>query len=110
MLIMLSMINKENDTNSLLQQLGDRLKEARLLRNESQAVFAARIGVTRQSYSKMEKGAPSTPIGNWITASAILGLLSTWEKVLANEDNLFEQFQTKQMTRKRAGKKRANIT
>ncbi len=104
------MINKKDHASSLLQQLGARLKEARLLRNESQAVFAARIGVTRQSYSKMEKGSPSTPIGNWLAASEILGLLSTWKEVLAKEDNLFEQYERKQMTRKRAGKKRENIT
>jgi len=66
------MINLNIDTSALLKQLGDRLKEARLSRNESQDLFAQRLGITRQSYSKMEKGSPNTPIGNWLTASAIL--------------------------------------
>ncbi len=91
---------------SLLQQLGNRLKEARLSRNESQAVFAARIELTRQTYSKMEKGNPTIPIGKWLAASEILRLLSTWEHVLVREDNLFEQYERKQITRKKAGKKR----
>ncbi len=79
---------------------------ARLSRNESQAVFAARIGLTRQTYSKMEKGNPTIPIGKWLAASEILRLLPTWKKVLIREDNLFEQYERKQITRKKAGKKR----
>ncbi len=105
MLILLIMINNIS-VESLLQQLGNRLKSARLLRNESQAVFAARIGLTRQTYSKMEKGNPTIPIGKWLAASYILRLLSTWEKVLVTEDNLFEQYERKQITRKKAGAKR----
>ena len=89
-----------------LEQLADRLKKARLARNESQEVFSARLGLTRQTYSKMEKGVPSVPIGYWLVASEILDRLQTWQEVLAEKDDLFEQFQRKKLKRKRASRKR----
>ncbi|MDL1968834.1 MAG: helix-turn-helix domain-containing protein, partial [Deltaproteobacteria bacterium] len=54
--IKLNMITNKQNVGSLLLRLGERLKEARLARNESQELFAQRLGLTRQSYSKMEKG------------------------------------------------------
>ncbi len=90
----------------MLLQLGKRLKAARLSRNESQDVFAQRLGLSRQSYSKMEKGSPLTSIGNWLTASSILGRLDTWQDVLAEKEDLFEKFEKKNSQRKRAGGKR----
>ena len=89
-----------------LEQLADRLKKARLARNESQEVFGARLGLTRQTYSKMEKGVPSVPIGYWLVASEILDRLQTWQEVLAEKEDLFEQFQRKKLKRKRASRKR----
>jgi DNA-binding XRE family transcriptional regulator len=100
------MINIDNDIESLLMYLGNRLKQARLVRNESQDVFATRIGLTRQTYSKMEKGAASVPIGYWLAASDILGLLQTWQEVLAEKEDLFKQFEKKKLKRKRASGKR----
>ena len=55
------MINQNLNIDDLLKQLGERLKEARLNRNENQDLFAQRLGLTRQSYSKMEKGSRQTP-------------------------------------------------
>jgi len=57
------MITNEQNVGSLLLRLGERLKEARLARNESQELFAQRLGLTRQSYSKMEKGSPASLAG-----------------------------------------------
>ncbi|TKB28397.1 helix-turn-helix domain-containing protein [Desulfopila sp. IMCC35006] len=91
---------------SILEQLADRLRKARLARNESQEVFGARIGLTRQTYSKMEKGVPTVSIGYWLAASEILDRLQTWQEVLAEKDDLFEQFERKKLKRKRASRKR----
>ena len=90
----------------ILEQLADRLRKARLARNESQEVFGARIGLTRQTYSKMEKGGASVAIGYWLSASEILDRLHTWQEVLVEKDDLFEQFERKRMQRKRAGGRR----
>ena len=100
------MINQNIDSESFLKQLGARLKEARLSRNESQELFAQRLGITRQSYSKMEKGSPETPIGNWLAASSILGRLRGWEDLLAEQEDLFTQFERKSEKRQRAGGRR----
>ncbi len=100
------MINNNPDIESLLKQLGQRLKETRLSRNESQEVFAQRLGLTRQSYSRMEKGSFQTLIGNWLAASSILGRLDDWQEILAEKENLFAKFEKKSSKRQRAGGKR----
>ena len=100
------MFYNKNDIETLLKQLGQRLKEARLARNESQELFAQRLGLTRQSYSKMEKGSPQTLIGNWLAASSILGRLDGWNHVLAKREDLFAKFETISNQRQRASGKR----
>lgn len=102
------MFNNDIDIESLLKQLGQRLKEARLSRNESQEIFAQRLGITRQSYSRMEKGSPQTLIGNWLAASSVLGRLDDWNTLLGEKDDLFAQFEKKKGQRERAGGKRKN--
>jgi len=97
------MFNKNIEIESLLKRLGQRLKEARLARNESQELFAQRLGITRQSYSRMEKGAPQTLIGNWIAASSILGRLDDWKDILAEKEDLFAKYEKKSSKRQRAG-------
>lgn len=103
------MINLDINYEPLLKQLGKRLKEARLSRNESQELFAQRLGISRLSYSKMEKGSPRTPIGNWLAASSILDQLGSWEKVLAAQEDLFAQLERKEGKRQRAGKKHKGL-
>lgn len=100
------MINNNLDSNALLKQLGERLREARLARNESQELFAQRLGITRQSYGKMEKGWQQTPIGNWLAATAILGRLADWQGILAAPEDLFAQLERDNAKRQRAGSKR----
>lgn len=104
---MLIMNNLELDSASILTELGRRLKRARLTRNETQEVFSGRIGLTRQTYSKMEKGASTVPIGYWLEASEMLGLLNTWQDVMSQKDNLFEQYDQRQEVRQRASRKRS---
>ena len=104
------MINNKNSVESLLLQIGERLREARLARNESQELFAQRLGLTRQSYSKMEKGSPHTLIGKWLEASSILGRLDGWQEVLAPKEDLFAKFKRKTSKRQRAGGRRKKKT
>jgi transcriptional regulator with XRE-family HTH domain len=100
------MFDKNINNETLLKQLGRRLKEARLARNESQKLFAQRLGMTRQSYSRMEKGSPQTLIGNWLAASSILGRLDDWKDILAEKEDLFARYEKKSSKRQRAGGKR----
>jgi transcriptional regulator with XRE-family HTH domain len=100
------MFDKDINIEALLKQLGRRLKEARLARNESQELFAQRLGMTRQSYSQMEQGSPRTLIGNWLAASSILGRLDDWKEILAEKEDLFAQYEKKSSKRLRAGGRR----
>ncbi len=100
------MNNNELSSSSLLTELGNRLKQARLARNESQELFSSRLGISRQSFAKMEKGDPAIAIGHWLNASQLLGKLLSWQSVLQSEENLFDQFEQSQSSRQRAGKKR----
>ena len=104
------MFNNDADIESLLKRLGQRLKEPRLSRNESQELFAQRLGLTRQSYSRMEKGSPQTLIGNWLAACSILGRLGDWQEILAEKEDLFAKFEKKSSKRQRAGGKRKRKT
>jgi len=104
------MINNKNSIESLLQQLGERLRGARLARNESQELFAQRLGLTRQSYSKMEKGSPQTLIGKWMEASSLLDRLDGWLDVLAPKEDLFAKLERKTSKRQRAGGSRKKKT
>lgn len=104
------MINDKNSIESLLLQFGERLKEARLARNESQELFAQRLGLTRPSYNKMEKGSPQTLIGKWLEASSILGRLDGWQDVLAPKEDLFAKLKRKTSKRQRAGGRRKKKT
>ncbi len=97
------MINKNISIEATLKQLGERLRQARLARNESQDFFAQRLCLSRQSYSKMEKGSPQTPIGNWLAASSILDRLGDWQNVLADQEDLFAKFEKEISRRQRAG-------
>lgn len=99
------MINDKCET--VLQMLGKRLKAARLDRNETQEIFAARLGISRQSLGKMEKGEGAVPLLTWLEASALIDRLDTWLDVLQENKNLFQQFEAEQQGRKRASGKRA---
>ncbi len=102
---MSNMFNNNTTPKTVLKTLGRRLKQERLARNESQELFSSRLGMSRQSYAKMEKGAPGVALGHWISASQILGKLPSWDSVLANDANLFDQFEQQAAGRKRAGRK-----
>jgi len=100
------MFDNNSNSASLLIKLGQRLKDMRLARNESQDLFAQRLGMTRQSYSQMEKGSPQTQIGNWLAASSILDRLGDWQDVLAGKQDLFAELERNKSKRQRAGGRR----
>lgn len=63
----------------------------RLRRDEAQALFAARLGVSVPTLRKMEEGSPSVLIGHWVAALEILDRAGDLEKVLAEPEDLFEK-------------------
>lgn len=82
-----------DQTSRPLQRLGERLKTERLCRNETQAVFAARLGVSIPTLHKMEQGSPAVMIGYWGRAMDILDHTDDWDKLLEPRENLFEKYE-----------------
>ncbi len=74
-----------------LEQLGMRLLDARLLKNESQKRFASRLGISVPTLRKMEKGEPASSIGVWAEALYILDRLDDLDAVLATKQSLFDK-------------------
>ncbi|MBW2708935.1 MAG: helix-turn-helix transcriptional regulator [Deltaproteobacteria bacterium] len=100
------MLSEESDL--VLNNLGARLKSARLDRNESQARFAARLGISIPTLRNMEKGDPAVRIGLWVEALWILDHLGDLKSVLKKQESLFDQFdkeKTVKMRRRASGKR-----
>ena len=90
-----------------LKQLGQRLRNARLERDEPQREFAARLGVSIPTLRKMEKGDPTASIGLWVEALELLNRLPDLDQVLAPRQSLFEQYDaTRKMKRQRASRRK----
>ncbi|NTU53396.1 MAG: helix-turn-helix domain-containing protein [Chlorobiaceae bacterium] len=90
-----------------LRSLGERLRQARIARNEMQQLFADRLGVSRPTLSKMEAGDPGVTIGIWVKALHLLDRDDELDQLLAAGDNLFEKYEQQNAPkRKRVSRKR----
>ncbi len=87
------MLNLEQSERDLLKTLGARLKAARKAQKATQSEFGDYIGITRQTYSKMENGDPNIDVGYWIKVSAVLDKLKAWDCVLAEKAVEVKSFQ-----------------
>ncbi|MFO7541328.1 MAG: helix-turn-helix transcriptional regulator [Thiobacillus sp.] len=78
----------DNIQQSLLR-LGVRLRTLRLARNEPQARFAARVGVSVPTLRRLEQGDAGAQIGHWLAALDMLGRLHEADTWLAPQTSLF---------------------
>lgn len=87
--------------------LGDRLRTARLRRRMTGIVFAKRIGISRDTLNRLERGDPTIALGTYARALRVLGLDRDLDAV-ARDDELGRKLQDLQLpqprtrTRKRA--------
>lgn len=61
-----------------LRSLGRSIKTARVRRGLTQAVVAARCGISRETIRKVESGDPGVAIGTLVEMLWIYGLQSQW--------------------------------
>jgi len=95
------------ESANALTDLGRRLRAARIARNQTMAVFAARLGVSVPTLRDMERGAPTVQIGTWINALWALDRLEELALVLAERANLLDRArEAARPQRKRAYAKR----
>lgn len=89
-----------------LERLGARLRAQRLLRNEPQARFAARLGVSVPTLRRLEQGDASAQVGHWLAALEVLGRLHEAEAWLAPQTSLFAAAEAVPPQRQRARRRK----
>ncbi len=75
-----------------MRALGERLKLARLRRELSTVLFAERLGISRDTLSRLEKGDPNIALGTYMRALRVLGLDKDMDSV-ARDDELGRKLQ-----------------
>ncbi len=82
----------------IISSMGLQMRKARQLQNDRQKDLAARMGVSRLTVMKMEKGdaeAGRVPLETWLKASDHLNLLATWQEVMEIKADPFELYDQK---------------
>jgi len=72
--------------------MGDRLRAARLRRRVSQGEMAARVGVSRATIIRLERGDPNVAVGVLTRALGVLGLEADLD-LLATNDQIGRRLQ-----------------
>jgi transcriptional regulator with XRE-family HTH domain len=89
-----------------IQALGQRLRLARLRRSMSTVLFAERVGVSRDTLNRLEKGDPAIALGTYARALRVLGLDHDLDAI-ARDDDLGRKLQDLQLAAPRRRKPRA---
>ncbi|MDA9003992.1 helix-turn-helix domain-containing protein [bacterium] len=78
--------------NDYIPHIGQRLKAARkqCFPLDDLRAFSIRIGVSRATYQKMEKGALSVSLNSYYQAATVLGLTHTFDTMFRIEASLFD--------------------
>jgi transcriptional regulator with XRE-family HTH domain len=76
----------------LLQDLGQRMKDARLRRGFSAETVSARAGISRPTLSKIEAGDSSVTMGNYLQVLSVLGLAKDLS-IVAKDDEVGRRLQ-----------------
>lgn len=90
-----------------LEALGERLRDIRLKRDETQKVFAIRLGVSVPTYQKLEAGNPTVNIGLWVNVLDLLQRRSDLDHLLSERDSLFDQFEARKTKKRKRATKRS---
>ena len=90
-----------------LVALGGRLKDARLLRNWTQADIAEKAGLSESSIRKVEAGSPHITVGAYLALLDVLGLPTAFDRVIAQGDDTLGEALGRNAMRKRARAPRA---
>ena len=68
------MIRLSGPSSAVVRILGESIRAARLRRGWSVAVLAERVGVTAQTITRIERGAPGVAIGTVFEAAHLTGV------------------------------------
>jgi transcriptional regulator with XRE-family HTH domain len=90
----------------LLRTLGERLRTARLGRNDTMAAFAERIGMSERTVRAMERGLPTVQIGAWLNALWALNRLEELDLVLKPRDSLLDRARNERASKRQRASRR----
>ena len=85
-----------------LAAIGTRLKDARLLRNWTQADIADKAGLSESSIRKVEAGSPHITVGAYLALLDVLGLPTAFDRVIAPGDDTLGEALGRNALRQRA--------
>jgi len=87
-----------------LAALGERLRDARLRRELTTVLFAERLGISRDTLNRLEKGDPNIAIGTYMKALRVLGLEQGIDEV-AKDDVIGRKLQDRALPPRRSVQK-----
>jgi len=94
------------EVSGILEQLGSRLRAARINRNDTMEVFAERLGVSVGTVRAMERGAPTVQVGAWLNALWVLNDLDSLAPILKPRESLLERFKAEEKGRRQRASRR----
>lgn len=100
-------MRKVKESTELLATLGQRLRAARLKRNDTMLVFAERLGVSERTVRAMEQGRPTVNIGAWLKALWILDRLADLDSVLQPRESLLDRAREERRQRRQRASRRS---
>lgn len=75
----------------LLRAWGERLRNARIEKNDSMKIFGTRIGASEGTVRAMERGAGTVQVVTWLNALAALDRLEDVDGVLEPRESLIDR-------------------
>lgn len=78
------------EVSETLVALGSRLRDLRLARGDSQAIFAQRLDVSTRTVRAIEKGDLTVAVGHWAAAWWALHRIDALRDALQEHSSLFE--------------------
>ena len=96
-----------NEVTDTLRTLGERLRAARIERNDTMAIFAERLGVSTGTVRAMERGAPTVQIGIWLNALWILNQLDALIHVLEPRDSVLDLLRAREKGQRQRASRRS---
>jgi transcriptional regulator with XRE-family HTH domain len=86
-----------------MRAFGERLRAARLRRRMTTLLFAKRMGVSRDTLNRLEKGDATIALGTYMRALRVLGLDKDLD-ILARDDELGRKLQDLYLPRRQSSK------
>jgi transcriptional regulator with XRE-family HTH domain len=83
-----------------MRALGERIRLARLRRRMTTLLFAERMGVSRDTLNRLEKGDPTIALGTYVRALRVLGLDKDLD-IVARDDDLGRKLQDLSLSHRR---------